>query len=59
MVFRVDAVQERLLRLEEVISELKELAKLDRPALRGTLRHMWAGWKRRLQRHPATLQISR
>lgn len=42
MVFRVDAVQERLLRLEEVISELRELAKLERDVLRGTLRHMWA-----------------
>jgi len=42
VVFRIDAVQERLLRMEEVIHELKELSKLDRAALRGTLRHMWA-----------------
>jgi uncharacterized protein YutE (UPF0331/DUF86 family) len=38
VVFRVDAVQERLLRLEEVVSELRELTKLDR----GVLRNMWA-----------------
>lgn len=42
MVFRIDTVQERLLRLEEVISELRELAGLDRSVLRGALRHMWA-----------------
>lgn len=42
MVFRVDAVQERLRRLEEVVSELKELAQLDPDVRRGTLRNMWA-----------------
>lgn len=42
MVLRVDAVQERLLRLEEVVSELNDLANLGSDALRGTLRNMWA-----------------
>jgi uncharacterized protein YutE (UPF0331/DUF86 family) len=42
MVFRADAVQARLRRLEEVVSELRELAKLDGTALRTSLRDMWA-----------------
>ncbi len=42
MVFRVDAVQARLRRLEEVVSELQELARLDRAALRASVRDQWA-----------------
>lgn len=42
MVLRTDAVKARLQRLEEVVTELRELAKLDRGALRGSLRSMWA-----------------
>lgn len=42
MVFRADAVQARLLRLEEVVSELRELARLDSATLRTGLRNMWA-----------------
>lgn len=42
MVFRVDTVQARLRRLEEVVSELRELATLDSATLRTGLRNMWA-----------------
>lgn len=42
MVLRADSVQARLRRLEEVVTELRELAKLDHAALRGSLRNMWA-----------------
>jgi uncharacterized protein YutE (UPF0331/DUF86 family) len=42
MVFRADAVQARLRRLEEVVTMLRELAKLDNSSLRTSLRDMWA-----------------
>jgi uncharacterized protein YutE (UPF0331/DUF86 family) len=42
MVFRIDAVQARLRRLEEIVAELRELRALDRAALRKSLRDMWA-----------------
>lgn len=42
MVLRADAVQARLRRLEEVISELEELQKLEHATLRGNLRDQWA-----------------
>ncbi|HEX7180636.1 MAG TPA: DUF86 domain-containing protein [Thermoanaerobaculia bacterium] len=42
MAFRAESVQARLRRLEEVVSELRELGKLDREALRASLRDMWA-----------------
>jgi len=42
MVFRVDSIQARLRRLEEVVAELRELRALDRAALRRSLRDMWA-----------------
>ena len=42
MVLRVDSIQARLRRLEEVVTELRELAKLGHVALRGSLRDMWA-----------------
>ena len=42
MVFRPDAVQARLLRLEEVISELQELGRLDPGERQGQRRTMWA-----------------
>lgn len=38
MVFRVDSIEKRLLRLEEVISDLAELAAIDREALRASRR---------------------
>lgn len=42
MVLRIDAVQARLRRLEEVLSELEALSRLDRVALRASLRDRWA-----------------
>jgi uncharacterized protein YutE (UPF0331/DUF86 family) len=42
MVFRLDAIQTRLRRLEEVVSELRELGKLDRNDLERSQRDMWA-----------------
>lgn len=42
MVLRPEAVRERLLRLEEVISRLEELDRLDRHALRTNFRDAWA-----------------
>lgn len=42
MVFRTEAVQTRLRRLEEVISELEELGTLDRAELRRSRRDQWA-----------------
>ncbi|HKY88904.1 MAG TPA: DUF86 domain-containing protein [Candidatus Limnocylindrales bacterium] len=42
MVLRPEAVRERLLRLEDVISRLEELARLDRRALRDSFRDAWA-----------------
>jgi len=39
---RPEAVQARLLRLEEVIGQLQELARLDRDALLRDLRNLWA-----------------
>ncbi len=42
MVFRAEAVQARLQRLEEVVSELRELSKLGSASLRASLRDMWA-----------------
>ena len=42
MVLRPEAVRERLLRLEEVISRLEELRRLDARALREGFRDVWA-----------------
>ncbi len=42
MVLRPEAVRERLLRLEEVISRLEELRRLDARALREGFREVWA-----------------
>src|SRR2546427_12684636 len=42
MVLRPEAVRERLLRLEEVISRLEELRRLDARALREGFRDAWA-----------------
>lgn len=42
MVFRVEAVEIRLQRLEEVISELLRLKETGREALRGSLSSLWA-----------------
>lgn len=42
MVLKADSIQARLRRLEEVVTELRELAKLDRADLRSSLRNMWA-----------------
>lgn len=42
MVLRTEVVQARLRRLEEVVSELQELGKLDRTELRGSRRNQWA-----------------
>ncbi|HET9228179.1 MAG TPA: DUF86 domain-containing protein [Thermoanaerobaculia bacterium] len=39
---RVDTIQTRLRRLEEVVTELRDLAKLAHADLRGSLRSMWA-----------------
>lgn len=40
--FRVEGVRARLLRLEEVVSELSDLTRLDPAALLGSLRDRWA-----------------
>jgi len=42
MVLRPEAVRERLLRLEEVISRLEELRRLDARTLREGFREVWA-----------------
>ncbi len=42
LVLRPDAIRERLLRLEEVISRLEELRRLDARALREGFREAWA-----------------
>ena len=42
MVLRPEAVRQRLLRLEEVVSRLDELKDLDVEALRGSVRDAWA-----------------
>lgn len=42
MVLRTETVQARLLKLEEVVSFLAELAAADRPALKDELGNMWA-----------------
>ena len=42
MVLRPEAIRERLLRLEEVISRLEELRRLDARALREAFREAWA-----------------
>ncbi|HKV07279.1 MAG TPA: DUF86 domain-containing protein [Thermoanaerobaculia bacterium] len=42
MVFNDESIRTRLLRLEEVISELERLRSLGREALRGSLSLMWA-----------------
>ncbi len=42
MALRVETIQARLRRLEEVISELEELEKLDPAVLRGSRRDQWA-----------------
>jgi uncharacterized protein YutE (UPF0331/DUF86 family) len=42
VVLRVDAVEARLLRLEEILSELEELAKLPPETLRVSLQTSWA-----------------
>lgn len=42
MVLRPEAVRERLLRLEEVISKLEELSRLDSSQLRENFRDSWA-----------------
>ncbi len=41
MVLRPEAVRERLLKLEEVISRLQEIGRLDRAALRLNFRDAW------------------
>jgi uncharacterized protein YutE (UPF0331/DUF86 family) len=42
LVLRPEAIRERLLRLEEVVSRLEELARLDRQTLRAGFRDAWA-----------------
>src|SRR5262245_27901723 len=42
MVLRIDTVRVRLLRLEEVVSQLEELASLGADALAASVAHTWA-----------------
>src|SRR5437016_3110157 len=57
MVLRPEAVRERLLRLEEVISRLEELRRLDARALHEGFREVWAVERRPLPGTESVLDV--